>query len=143
MIQMTKSNPNNIFVDTNVLIGAWSEKLIDKKCLEYLFSLTGKRLFISALSVAQLVSVFQKKKDNEEIKKIVYALLSKFTVLEFSDKDIINSLKIKYADMEDNIQYTISRKYNCRYFITNNKKDYVWFGHIDTLLPNQIRLIRR
>ncbi|GHT07366.1 hypothetical protein FACS189432_02480 [Bacteroidia bacterium] len=77
-----KTNPNNIFVDTNVLIGAWSDKASDKKCLE-----------------------------------------------------------IEYADMEDNIQYVISRKYNCLYFITNNKKDYSGFVNIDTLLPAQIRLI--
>jgi predicted nucleic acid-binding protein len=140
---MLKSNPNNIFVDTNVLIGAWSEKPIDKKCLEYLFSLTGKRLFVSTLSIAQLVSVFQKKKNNAEIKNIVRSLLAKFTVLAFSDKDIADSLKIEYADMEDNIQYTISRKYSCLHFITNNKKDYAGFANINTLLPSQIRLIRR
>ena len=58
-------NPNHVFVDTNVLVGAYSgdaryQKDID--CLHYLYSLTGKRLYISALSVAQLISVYQKRR---------------------------------------------------------------------------------
>jgi hypothetical protein len=43
-------NPNLIFVDTNVLIGGYSgdprfQK--DTACLHYLYSLTGKKLYIS------------------------------------------------------------------------------------------------
>ena len=67
-------NPNHIFVDTNVLIGGYSgdprfQK--DTACLHYLYSLTGKKLYISTLSVAQLISTFQKKKSNDEIRRIV------------------------------------------------------------------------
>jgi predicted nucleic acid-binding protein len=140
---MEAVDKNNIFIDTNVLIGAWSENLIDKQCLQYLFSLAGKRLFISTLSVAQLVSVFQKKRNNVEIKKIVRYLLSKFTVLSFTDKDIEASLAIENVDMEDNIQYVISRKFNCLHFITNNKKDYNQFYLLNIVLPGQIRVIKK
>ncbi|MDR0864735.1 MAG: PIN domain-containing protein [Candidatus Symbiothrix sp.] len=140
---MSATNKNNIFIDTNVLIGAWSGKKPDSNCLDYLFSLTGKRLFISSLSVAQLVSVFQKKKNNAEIKKIVRYLLSKFTVLSFTDKDIEDSLNIENSDMEDNIQYIISRKFNCLHFVTNNKKDYNRFYILNIIMPSQIRVIKR
>jgi hypothetical protein len=47
---MSSTNKNNIFIDTNVLIGAWSGKKSDRNCLDYLFSLTGKRLFISSFT---------------------------------------------------------------------------------------------
>jgi predicted nucleic acid-binding protein len=134
---------NNIFVDTNILIGAWSDNPTDKNCLQYLFSLAGKRVFISTLSVAQLVSVFQKKKSNEEIKKIVRYLLSKFTVLSFTIKDIEDSLTIESVDMEDNIQYVISRKFNCLHFVTNNKKDYNQFYLLNIVPPHQIRVIKK
>ncbi len=137
------TNKNNIFVDTNVLIGAWADKKVDKDCLDYLFSLTGKRLFTSSLSIAQLVSVFQKKKGNAEIKTIVRYLLSKFTVLSFTDKDIEDSLGIEATDMEDTIQYVISRKFNCLHFITNNKKDYNRFYILNIIAPTQIRVIKR
>jgi predicted nucleic acid-binding protein len=138
---MEKNNENAIFVDTNVLIGAWSDNIIDTNCLKYIFSLTGKHLFISSLSVAQLVSVFQKKKSNEEIKKIVRYLLSKFTVLSFTDKDIKMSIELKGTDIEDNIQYVIGKKQSCFCFVTNNKKDYTNFLDIDVYVPKQIRLI--
>jgi predicted nucleic acid-binding protein len=67
-------NPNHIFVDTNVLVGGYSGDARfkrDEACLHYLYSLAGKRLYISSLSVAQLISTFQKKKKNDEIIRIV------------------------------------------------------------------------
>ena len=54
-------NPNHIFIDTNVLIGAYSGDARfqkDSECLHYLCSLIGKRLYISSLSVAQLISFY-------------------------------------------------------------------------------------
>jgi predicted nucleic acid-binding protein len=134
-------NSNNIFIDTNVLIGYFNEKDADVKCLQYLFSLKGLRLYVSSLSVAQLVSVFQKSKNNVTIRGFVRKILSKFTVLEFSKSDIENSLAFSYADMEDNIQYVISQKFNCFYFITNNKKDYSGFLDIKVIKPSRVRTI--
>ncbi len=63
-------NPNHIFVDTNVLVGGYSGDARfknDEDCLHYLYSLTSKQLYISSLSVAQFISMFQKKKKNDEI----------------------------------------------------------------------------
>ena len=137
-----KLSPYNIFVDTNVIIGAYSDKQQDKKCLDYLFSLRGKYLFISALSIAQLVSVFQKRKTNKVIKEIVRSLIAKFTIIEFSKADIENSLNYDFSDMEDNIQYVISNKMKCAYFVTNNKKDYQSFN-LNVILPRQIRSINQ
>ena len=76
-------NPNHIFVDTNVLIGGYSGDprfQEDTACLHYLYSLTGKKLYISTLSVAQLISTFQKKKSNDEIRRIVRELRYRFNV---------------------------------------------------------------
>ena len=137
-----KHNPYNIFVDTNVLIGAFSDKQHDRKCLDYLFSLKGKYLFISALSVAQLVSVFQKRKTNHGIKDIVRFLIAKFTIIEFSEIDIKNSLHFDFPDMEDNIQYIISKKMKCAHFVTNNRKDYMSFD-LNVILPRKIRSINQ
>jgi predicted nucleic acid-binding protein len=137
------TNENHIFVDTNVLIGAYSGVQNDKICLQYLYSLTGKRLFISTLSVAQFVSVLQKRKTNAEIKKAVNSLISKFTVIDFSAKDIPVALGFDLADIEDCIQYIISAKFHCNYFITNNRKDYVHFLDLVVFKPSQIRSINQ
>ena len=59
-----KLNENNILVDTNILFGAYRNQPNDVKCLRYLLSLhTGKRVHISSLSIAQLVSKFRYKND--------------------------------------------------------------------------------
>jgi len=136
-----KENINHIFVDTNVLIGAFMDIDPDKRCLHYLYSLKGKKLYTSSLSIAQLVSVLQKSKQNAEIKQIVKNIIQKFTILGFIEKDIENSLELDTADMEDNIQFIISQKASCFYFITNNTKDYNKFLTINTLKPIQIRTI--
>ena len=138
-----RRNPNNVFIDTNVLIGAHSDNHTDKKCLQYLYSLKGKRLFISSLSVAQLVSIFQKKRTNKEIKQILQELLHKFIIISFVQKDIENAMQFEYSDMEDSIQYEISSKFQCGAFITNNIKDYRVFTNINVIKPSKIRIIEQ
>lgn len=136
-------NVNHIFVDTNVLIGYWAGIDDDCRCLKYLFTLRGKRLYTSSLSIAQFVSVFQKTKPNAEIRKAVNELTAKFNILSFTEKDIKDSLEITGLDMEDNIQYVISRKGKCFHFVTNNKKDYTNLTNINVVKPSQIRQINQ
>ena len=136
-------NENHIFVDTNILIGAFIGRQSDERCLQYLFSLKGKKLFISSLSIAQLVSLFQKKKSFFEIAEYVRYLLSKFVVISFTEKDIETALTIEQQDMEDTIQYALSRKLKCLNFITNNKKDFCCYHSIDVFTSSTIRTIEK
>jgi len=73
-----KNNPNNVFIDTNVLIGAYCENDTDKRCLQYLYSLKGKRLFISSLSFAQ--------KDIENAMQFEYSDMEDSIQYEISSK---------------------------------------------------------
>lgn len=134
-------NSNNIFVDTNVLIGACIGRQDDVNCLQYLFSFKGKRLFVSSLSIAQFVSVMQKSMKDKLIRDKVRYWLKKFSVISFSKEDIANSLSIENSDIEDNIQYVIGCKLKCYYFVTNNIKDY-GFINIRALKPTAVRSIK-
>ncbi|MCQ2319680.1 MAG: PIN domain-containing protein [Bacteroidales bacterium] len=136
-------NPNNIFIDTNVLIGAGRSLKKDTDCIHYLLSLNGKRLFISSLSFAQYVSVFQKRETNDNLKKKAKELLDRFNVLSFTEEDAKESLVESGGDLEDNIQHVISRKMKCGIFITNNVKDYRVFSGITVISPADVRAIRR
>ena len=136
-------NGNHIFVDTNVLIGWWVGNKEDVNCIKYLFSLRGKRLYTSALSIAQFVSVLQKTESNADIRKAVNSLLAKFNIISFAEKDIVESLEVANLDMEDNIQYIISSKARCFYFVTNNKKDYDKLSNINVVIPAKIRQINQ
>lgn len=137
-------NPNHIFVDTNVLVGGYSGDARfqkDADCLHYLYSLTGKRLYISTLSVAQLISMFQKKKKNDEIVRIVRDLQHRFTVIDFTNRDIDAALVETGSDIEDNVQYVLARKQKCNVIITNNFKDYRLFFNIRVIKPERVRSI--
>ena len=134
-------NENHIFVDTNILIGAFIGRHADERCLQYLYSLRGKRLFISSLSIAQFVSLFQKKKSFFEIARHVRYLLSKFVVISFTEKDIEASLAIEQQDIEDTMQYVLSQKLKCLNFITNNRKDFRCYYNIDVYSSSTIRAI--
>lgn len=127
--QVKTYNPNYVFVDTNVLIGAYSGDAryqTDSDCLHYLYSIVGKRLYISTLSVAQLISVYQKHKTNEEIRAIVRELQHRFTIINFTVKDIDAALDQTGADIEEDdgehqssVQFVLARKQKCRVIITN------------------------
>jgi predicted nucleic acid-binding protein len=134
-------NENHIFVDTNVLIGYFVEQQKDVAALNYIFSLKGKRLYTSSLAMAQVISVLQKKQTNEAIRKFVTYLMGKFKVIAFADEDIKTAMQLKGTDIEDNIQYALSKKLKCYWFVTNNVKDYTSFVDIDVLLPTKIRKI--
>jgi len=139
-------NPNHIFVDTNVLIGGYSgdprfQK--DAACLHYLYSLNGKKLYISTLSVAQLISVYQKKKTNDEIRRIVRELRHRFNVIDFTARDIDEALNETGADIEDNVQYVLATKQKCRIIVTNNYKDYRLLMWIEATSPEKVKIITK
>ena len=135
-------NKNHIFVDTNVLNGVYLNRTADVECFKYLFSLKGKKLFISSLSMGQVVAFFHKKFTNDKLKDIVRYLFTKFTVIEFGEQDIEKSLHYNYADLEDTIQYVIGTKMKCFYFITNDKHFSI-FRNIRALKPSEIRNIKK
>ena len=137
-------NSNHIFVDTNVLVGGYSgdsrfQK--DADCLHYLYSLTGKKLYISTLSVAQLISIYQKKKTNDEIVRIVHELQHRFNIIDFTNRDIDAALVETGGDIEDNVLFVLAQKQKCSIIVTNNYKDYRLFYNISVVKPDGVRTI--
>ena len=137
-------NSNHIFVDTNMLVGGYSGDARfqkDADCLHYLYSLTGKRLYISTLSLAQLISMFQKKRKNEEIVRIVRDLQHRFNVIDFTSRDIDAALVETGTDIEDNVQYVLAMKQKCGIIVTNNYKDYRLLLNVRAVRPERVRAI--
>ena len=141
---MKQLNENNIFIDTNILIGAYANDKnfdIEKRCWKYLSTLKGKNVYVSSLSIAQFVSVFQHRRSNNSIKKDVKNILAKVDVIEFTKQDIVESLKLTQHDLEDNIQYVLAEKLKCGIFFTQNKKDYSSYLNIKVMLPEKYKLV--
>jgi len=90
-------NENNIFIDTNVLIGYFVQQQKDVAALNYVFSLKRKRLYTSSLAVAQVISVLQKKQNNDKIKKIVEYLMGKFNIISFVEDDKGSIISKRYG----------------------------------------------
>lgn len=141
---MKQLNENNIFIDTNILIGAYANDKnfdIEKRCWKYLSTIKGKNVYVSSLSIAQFVSVFQHRKDNNSIKKDVKNILAKVDVIDFTKQDIEKSLKLTQHDLEDNIQYVLAEKLKCSFFVTQNIKDYSEYLYINVIPANKYKLI--
>lgn len=143
-ISTRKMSENRVFVDTNVLVNYIIGEQKNVECIKYLFTLKGKTICISSLSVAQIVAIFQKKWGNNDIERLIKHFQTKFKILPFSEDNIEKSLYIKQSnDYEDKMQYSIGCKGRCFYFITNNIKDYRNLMNISVLHPEKVRTINR
>lgn len=137
-----KIDRNHIFIDTNVLVGWFMEYKDDRDCLKYLFSLTGKKLYVSTLSIAQLVSILQNSKvKKDEVTKLVKYFSTKFTFINFNELDVYEAIDMENPDIEDNIQYVLSQKKHCQFIVTNNIKDYTKYRLVNIVSPDSIRKI--
>lgn len=91
--------------------------------------------------MAQLISVYQKKKSNEEITHVVRELQHRFNIIDFTNRDIDSALVETGADIEDNVQYVLARRQKCSIIITNNFKDYRLFFNVRVIKPERVRTI--
>ena len=106
---MKPKNQNHIFVDTNIIIGAYSNEKIfikERQCWNYLTSLIGKKIYVSSLSIAQFISTLQHHKiDKKSVKNNVSNILAKVNIIDFTKDDIDKSLSMQDNDLEDNIYW--------------------------------------
>lgn len=127
-----------IYVDTNVLRNYCTNQEKDCATLKYLFSKRDKKtLFTSTLAIAQTLSAIQKKFGKEESLKKGYYFSTKFTFLDFEEKDVMNSFEKSGDDIEDNMQYVISQKVGCGIIISNDKSGFLKFPNVFVLKPTK------
>ena len=70
-------------------------------------------------------------------------LQHRFTIINFTVKDIDSALDQTGADIEDNVQFVLARKQKCRVIITNNYKDYRLLLGAQIIKPSKVRTIAR
>ena len=141
-----------IYVDTNVLVDYYTGQVDAISCLKYLFVTNRKEnLFTSSLALVQTASQLQKKNTQRQRKAVsmdktieyLEFIFTKFTIIDLTKKDIVDSLPLGNNDMEDNVHYIISKKLKCNRIITRNTKDYALFYDIEALSPDNIKLIKK
>lgn len=140
-----------IYIDTNVLVNYFTKQIDDVQCLEYLFTKVRKEiLFTSSLAVVQVVSILQTKKKGREPftrKKAVESgekIYTKFSIIDLSEKDVVEGFELQNEDVEDNVHFVLSKKMKCDVIVTNNTSDFVFFRNkIITLTPKDLNKVKR
>ena len=145
----------SVYLDTNVLMNYCSQQNEEIKIVKYLTDVRYENnLYISALSVAQTVSLIQsRKKKSKEEKRLeidrLQELVKKFTIISLTEKEIANSFELynshsDFVDIEDLIQYSIAKKVKCDAIITHNKSDFAAFvGNDVKIIDAYLSLIKR
>lgn len=122
------------FIDTNILIGAFSFKYEkyrkgakDYKALQKV--LKHYTCSTSVLSVAQTISSKERKRN--EVQKFFLEDFKHLDFLTVEKSDILKAFNLKGTkkngdslDVEDNIQFVVARDNLCNAILTNNLKDY-------------------
>jgi len=152
---MTSKSSNNkkdssIYVDTNVLRNFFTEQPTDVECLRFVFSKRKReKLFTSTFAVGQVLSGLQKSSNNrmgfskeKTIEKGKY-IYQKFSLIDFTGKDLVDSLKLQGKDVEDNIHYLLSQKRKCKIVITHDKTDFLKYGNVFVVKPNQLSYLKK
>ena len=94
-----------------------------------------------------LIATLQKKKISQQaIIEEINRIKQKMTVVDFSLNDITTGIDNYTAyrqtkDLEDNIQFCMSLKMKCHYFVTDNIKDYKDFTNISILAMKDYRTV--
>ncbi|GHT64903.1 hypothetical protein FACS189451_12610 [Bacteroidia bacterium] len=151
---MTSTISNNkkdgsVYVDTNVLRNFFTEQPIDVDCLRFVFSKRKKeKLFTSSFAVGQVLSGLQKSSHNragfskeKTIEKGKY-IYQKFSLIDFTGKDLIDSFELHGKDVEDNVHYLLSQKRKCKIIITHDKTDFSKYGNVFVVKPSQLSYLK-
>lgn len=116
-----------VFFDTNIMIDVIGRREQFCKPSMQIMSLADRgliRIFVSALSYA--TASFILRKYNKELDIISeFSKFMKITTATLVDSSMVEqSVKSKFKDFEDALQYFSAKHENIDYIITRNKKDF-------------------
>jgi len=119
-------------------------RLFANQAMTYIRQQRHFNTFVADFSIAKMISLMdsvkvKKEKQIEEIQSLVDknsivslgGNLIKNTLEEFKNNNFVK-------DMEDALQFTVSRKHKCTHIITFNKKDFEPFD-VQVVLPSKVR----
>ena len=141
-----------IYLDTNVIFNYCVDVQKDTAIINYLTKVRQKEnLFVSALSVIQIVSIIQSRNNKkfptekkrsaiDNLRKIV----KKITVARLEEKDVEKTLTYddNEYDLEDVVHYCVLKKLNCNAIITNNVSDFSQFKKNINVLPTHLGIVK-
>lgn len=140
----SKTSVIRVYVDTNVIINYCTGVKADVLALDYIFSKRRKEvLFTSSLAITQAISNLQTKKKTrkaftkQQTISLINRIINKFTVINLEYDDILKGFACNNNDIEDNIHYVLSQKFNCEAILTNNKSDFSSLKKVPAITPRE------
>ena len=113
-----------IFIDTNIFLDLILKREKFKEAL-ILFNAIEKKIFDAYILDITILNIdYIAKKQVKDIRAFLMLVNDNFTVLGSSNEQIGIALQLKNNDLEDNLQYTLAKEYNCEVIITNDKTFY-------------------
>lgn len=129
----------HVFVDTDIILDLLASRQPFYAHSARLFSLAdnGKiRLYVSALSFANLNYLLSRQYSASQSRKKLLAFKTLVTVLPVSDKIVELSLSSDFKDFEDALQYHTAIEHKISLILTRNLKDYK-FASISVMTAEQ------
>ncbi|WP_281951776.1 type II toxin-antitoxin system VapC family toxin [Nitrosophilus kaiyonis] len=122
-----------IFIDANIILDIFSKDrknhIYSKEIIKYLLE-KEYELYISSDMITNIFYILKNryKLEFENVLNIIENLLKiyKIVYIDKADLDIVIILckNKKFLDFEDALQYVCAKKEDCKFIITNNKKDF-------------------
>ncbi len=122
-----------VFLDTNVVVDLLQKREGFYQYSAQIFSL-GLEMFVSPITFST-ASYLLRKLGTEAIKNVLKDLRIIVDVVEMDHEVIDSSLKSKFNDIEDAMQYYCAKKCNADVIVTRNIKDFSE-SEINVLSPN-------
>lgn len=114
-----------VFIDTNIFLDALlnRDEGLSKQILKELEKLD-MDIFLSDISVINIVYIIRKDFTKNEIREIVNILLKKHKIVSANNNIIFTANNSNFKDFEDGVQYFCAKEIEANLIITNNKQDF-------------------
>lgn len=116
-----------LFVDTNIVIDLLTKRKQFFEEAQELFTLADRgtlKLYVSALTIANIHYLLRKTYSSEDSNKILLKFKVMVEVLPLNDKILELALASEFNDFEDAIQYYSALENDLGIIITRNERDF-------------------
>ena len=122
-----------ILIDPNIFLDVLLKRNDYKSCLEILNNLDKFEAIILDITILNIDYIA--KKQIKDIREFLGLINESCFVKGGDNLDIKDALNLENVDLEDNLQYVMAKKENCKVIITNDKK--FKFNEIEILNSKQ------
>ena len=110
-----------IFIDTNIFLDLILKRENYKEAL-ILFNAIEQELFEGVILDSTILNIdYIAKKQIKDIREFLSLVNKTFVVVGATNFEIKEALKLENRDLEDNLQYIMAKKSDCKMIISNDK----------------------